>query len=170
MAHLSRVPDGMNVTEYDGAGDWVKIYTLGLEWMINQTEPIRWRAYNNGGLPERFVFQIPLQTPAGHYLLRMDEVNTGLEEHNAVFNSSSPAQLYPSCAQIQIESDSPGSLPEGIKIPDTLQHTSPGMASTLSMYRFQSLDVDYVYPGGPLWDGVDSVQDKPTALNGSETS
>jgi hypothetical protein len=53
MAHLSRVPDGMNVTEYDGAGDWVKIYTLGLEWMINQTEPIRWRAYNNGGLPER---------------------------------------------------------------------------------------------------------------------
>jgi hypothetical protein len=44
------------------------------------------------------------------------------------------------------------------------------MASTLSMYRFQSLDADYVYPGGPLWDGVDSVQDKPTALNGSATS
>jgi hypothetical protein len=56
----------------------------------------------------------------------MDEVNTGLEEHNAVFNSSSPAQLYPSCAQIQIESDFSGSLPEGIKIPDALQHTSPG--------------------------------------------
>ncbi|ETS73783.1 hypothetical protein PFICI_14729 [Pestalotiopsis fici W106-1] len=169
MAHLSRVPDGMDVREYDGDGDWLKIYTLGLEWMVNQTDPIRWRAYNNGGLPERFIFKIPAQTPAGQYLLRMDEVNTGLEEHNAVFNSTSPAQLYPSCAQIQVESDFTDPLPQGIKIPEALQHTSPGMSSTLSMYRFQSLDADYVYPGGPLWDGVNVVQDKPVALNASET-
>lgn len=29
------------------------------------------------------------------------------------------------------------------------------------MYREQSLDEGYVYPGGPLWNGEELIQDKP---------
>ena len=29
------------------------------------------------------------------------------------------------------------------------------------MYERKILDEDYVYPGGPLWDGENLVQDKP---------
>ncbi|KAI1848649.1 hypothetical protein JX266_005508 [Neoarthrinium moseri] len=167
IAHLSQVPEGLDVTAYDGSGEWVKIFTLGMEWRADQTEPIHWLAYNKQGSgqgwPGRFMFKIPAQTPAGQYLLRMDEINTGLEEHNEAFNSSSPAQLYPSCAQIQVESDYSGDLPRGIPIPESFSHTSPGMAITLNMYRDKKIDEGYVYPGGPLWDGTTLVQDKPAA-------
>lgn len=53
IVHLSKVPEGLDVHEYDGSGDWVKIYTLGMEWWANQTAPIHWLAYNNQGWPER---------------------------------------------------------------------------------------------------------------------
>ena len=29
----------------------------------------------------------------------------------------------------------------------------------------QSIDEGYVYPGGPLWDGENLVQDKPDVYN-----
>lgn len=35
------------------------------------------------------------------------------------------------------------------------------MLTSLEMYRMQSIDEGYVYPGGPLWDGENLVQDKP---------
>lgn len=126
------------------------------------------------------MFKVPTQTPAGQYLLRIDEVNTGLEEHNEVYNSTSPAQIYPSCAQIEVVSRYDDALPEGILIPEALSHTSPGkipclrcihpnveltsegMAITASMYGDKTIDESYVYPGGPLWDGESLVQDKPT--------
>ncbi|KAK9771610.1 putative Glycoside hydrolase [Seiridium cardinale] len=170
IVHLSKVPEGLDVTGYDGSGEWVKIWTLGAEWWANQTNPLHWLAYNNLGLPAPFVFKVPAQTPAGQYLLRIDEINTGLEEHNDGFNSTAPAQIYPSCAQIQVESDYSGELPAGINIPEDLSHTSPGMAVTLSMYSDESIDDDYSYPGGPLWDGIELVQDKPVAVNVSETA
>ncbi|KAJ2990561.1 hypothetical protein NUW58_g2887 [Xylaria curta] len=30
VAHLSKVPEGQDIRNYDGSGDWVKIYTLGV--------------------------------------------------------------------------------------------------------------------------------------------
>lgn len=30
VIHLSKVPDGQDIGTYDGSGEWVKIYTLGL--------------------------------------------------------------------------------------------------------------------------------------------
>lgn len=51
VAHLSRVPDGMNVTEYDGSGDWTKIYSLGLEWREGIKFPVFWLAYNEEKAP-----------------------------------------------------------------------------------------------------------------------
>ncbi|KAH8196752.1 hypothetical protein TruAng_009071 [Truncatella angustata] len=167
IAHLSRVPDGVDVKEYDGSGEWVKIYTLGMEWWANQTNPVHWLAYNDQKWPEKASFLFRLLRL--EYLLRIDEVNTGLEEHNEVFNSSSPGQLYPSCAQIQIESGFGGNVPEGIKIPEAFSHASPGMAITLAMYRDTDVDAAYVYPGGPLWDGENLVQDRPTVVDASRS-
>ena len=64
-------------------------------------------------------FVIPTQTPAGQYLLRVDMIyNYG----------KTVAQLYPSCAQIQVESSATGELPKGVKIPETLYPEMPGEA------------------------------------------
>ena len=70
-------------------------------------------------------FKIPTQTPAGLYLLRVD----------LVFNYwHTPAQLYPSCAQIRVESTATGSLPKGVKFPEVYDPKAPGE-----------------YPAGQLW-------------------
>ncbi|KAJ2998006.1 hypothetical protein NUW58_g458 [Xylaria curta] len=158
MAHVSKVPEGQELHSYDGSGDWVKIYSLGLDLRNDSQRPVHWIPWNDEGIPAPFVFSVPKETPAGDYLLRADLVNTGVFEFNF---TSFPAQLYPSCLQIHVESDVEGSLPKGIKIPEDLMHESPGMATSLSMYREQKLDEDYVYPGGLLWTGTEMVVDKP---------
>jgi hypothetical protein len=53
LAHLSKVPDEQDVRTYDGSGEWVKIYTLGLEPVVNPNAPINWLAYNNQQMPGR---------------------------------------------------------------------------------------------------------------------
>lgn len=35
------------------------------------------------------------------------------------------------------------------------------MATSIEMYNQKSVDADYEYPGGPLWNGETLVQDKP---------
>lgn len=51
LAHLGKVPDGVDVREYDGSGEWTKIYTLGFEYRKDQRDPIHWLAYNNNTVP-----------------------------------------------------------------------------------------------------------------------
>ncbi|KAI0513300.1 glycosyl hydrolase family 61-domain-containing protein [Xylaria bambusicola] len=158
IAHLSKVPEGQDIHSYDGSGEWVKIYTLGLELRDDQQHPIHWIPWNDEGIPAPFAFSVPKETPDGDYLLRADLVYTGVYEFNF---TSFPSQLYPSCLQIRVESDYEGSLPKGIRIPEDMMHDSPGMNTSLSMYRFDKLDDDYVYPGGMLWTGKEMVVDKP---------
>lgn len=166
IAYLSKVPEDQDVHEYDGSGDWVKIHTLGMDMEGGKQKPVHWLSwdgdrYSNGSyrLPGRIIFKIPEQTPKGQYLLRFDLVNTGVIQPGF---TEFPAQLYATCAQIQVESDGEvDALPKGVLIPEALDHLAPGMTTTLAMYQSTLLDTDYVYPGGALWDGVNYVQDKP---------
>lgn len=67
-------------------------------------------------------------------------------------------QFYPSCAHIEVESEaSEGGLPEGIKIPEGMDATSPGIIWTNEYNPLSAKG--YPYPGGPLWDGDTFVQD-----------
>jgi hypothetical protein len=157
VAHLSPVPDGTDISEYDGTGKWTKIYTLGLD--VEEDGAVHWLAYNHRQLPGRPVFKIPKQTPAGDYLLRMDLIWPGLyEPPNYVAGGS---QFYATCAHIRVESETEGPLPEGILIPEGVRDTEPGMRQSLAMYNEKKLDDGYTYPGGPLWTGEEMIEDKP---------
>ena len=70
-------------------------------------------------------------------------------------------QLYHSCAQIQVDSDSTGSLPKGVLIPEAFQYGKSGLVVSVEMYDEKKVDADYLYPGGPLWTGKELVEDKP---------
>lgn len=76
----------------------------------------------------QFQFKIPIQTPTGQYLLRMDLIwaRNGSAEGVGIY-----PQTYPSCAQIRIESNTSGRPPNGFRIPEDLSPKSPGN-STLS--------------------------------------
>lgn len=45
VAHISRVPDGTDIHSYDGSGEWVKIYTMGVE--IRPENPVYWLPLND---------------------------------------------------------------------------------------------------------------------------
>lgn len=51
MAHLSRVPEGQDIRSYDGSGEWVKIYTLGLDLRNDTQHPVHWVPWNDEGIP-----------------------------------------------------------------------------------------------------------------------
>lgn len=51
LAHLSKTPDGRDVREYDGSGEWIKIYSSGFD--KNEDGSIHWQAYNYEKLPAR---------------------------------------------------------------------------------------------------------------------
>ncbi|KAI0534911.1 glycoside hydrolase [Xylaria digitata] len=164
VAHLSKVPDGQDVHTYDGAGEWVKIYTLGVgarEPADVMDVPFIWLPQNDGNMPPLFEFSIPPQTPPGQYLLRIDLIWPGATM-KAYNDNTVYAQMYPSCAQIQVESDAiDGMLPKGIKIPEDLSPSSPGINVSEAMRLGTVIDEDYLYPGGLRWDGEKLIVDKP---------
>ncbi|KAF2691079.1 lytic polysaccharide monooxygenase [Lentithecium fluviatile CBS 122367] len=154
MAFLSPVPKGVDVREYGGAGEWTKIYTLGFRYRKNETLKVDWLAYNWEKTPvPRFAFKIPPQTPSGQYLLRMDLI--------WAYSLAGGAQMYPSCAHIDVSGISTGQLPAGVQIPEIFSPDSPGMTLSWEMGNQYSVDANYSHPGGPLWDGEKLVPDKP---------
>jgi hypothetical protein len=58
LAHLSKVPDGQDVRTYDGSGEWIKIYTLGLDYRDDSR--IHWLGWNDQQLPGRVITGLPL--------------------------------------------------------------------------------------------------------------
>ncbi|RWA12842.1 hypothetical protein EKO27_g2240 [Xylaria grammica] len=161
VAHLSQVPGGLDVRDYDGSGEWVKIYTLGYGFYNNNPDRIIFLAHNYTGIPGRIIFDIPSQTPAGEYLLRIDLIWAYPYYDQPV--KGGYTQIYPSCVQVRVENSIQGSLPAGgIKIPEDLCQNCTGMRTGVGMYSGQGEpDDDYAYPGGLQWDGEKMFEVKP---------
>jgi hypothetical protein len=87
--------------------------------------------------------------------MRMDQIWPGIYPDGMTL-----AQLYPSCAQINVENGN-GTLPAGVKIPEVFIHQAPGMYTSLGMATGKKIDNRWEYPGGPIWDGVKLTQDVP---------
>jgi hypothetical protein len=100
--------------------------------------------------------------PKGQYLLRAGSTYTGAYSKDYPGITQNEVQLYHSCAQLQVDSDSTGVLPKGVLIPEAVQYGQDGMLVSEQMYTGQSVDPDYRYPGGPLWTGKELVEDKPS--------
>jgi hypothetical protein len=65
IALLSKVPDGLGVHDYDGSGEWVKVYTVGItrrEAPKDPKYPFLWLPQNDGQLPPRVSLPVnPLE-------------------------------------------------------------------------------------------------------------
>ncbi|CAI7570845.1 unnamed protein product [Penicillium bialowiezense] len=112
QVYMSKAPG--DVREYDGSGDWFKIYELGPK-SFSSDDGIIWGANNIGN----FTFQLPNEIPAGQYLVRIEQIAL----HGA--GEWGGAELYFNCAQIEVESDSTATPGPLVKIPGVYDGYEP---------------------------------------------
>jgi hypothetical protein len=78
---MSKAPTG-NVQEYEGDGDWFKIWETTLCDESADLTKEAWCAYGMS----QFEFKIPADTPAGEYLVRAEHVGLhGAQNNEAEF-------------------------------------------------------------------------------------
>lgn len=130
--YIARAPNDDLATFHGQEGNWVKLATRHL----GQAEDGYW----NLGVPITSIkFTVPLTTPPGKYLLRIEQF----------WPSSTPGvtQFYINCAHINIVGPGGGSFDgyDFAKFPGTYKHDSPGVLAWLGP--------DYVAPGPAIWQG-----------------
>ncbi|ORY56615.1 glycosyl hydrolase family 61-domain-containing protein [Pseudomassariella vexata] len=155
QVYLSPVPAGLTAADYDGSGEWVKIYaattqantTLGPQGLV-------WATHN----VHSFRFTLPAETPAGEYLLRAE----GLALHAA--HKLDCAQFYVGCAQIRVTGDGKGVLGPLVRIPGVYNDTEPGVL----IPEFWSYMTNYTLPGPELWPEGMEVQHMVKQLSSNQ--
>ncbi|PKS11369.1 hypothetical protein jhhlp_003131 [Lomentospora prolificans] len=94
LAYLSRSPEGVDVRDYDGSGEWFKIEEIGLNLTYSDIPgnegKVSWSLQGK----YEFMMRIPKRTPQGQYLLRVEHIypNSGWNE----------TQFYVNCAQVNV--------------------------------------------------------------------
>ncbi|CAG8371033.1 unnamed protein product [Penicillium salamii] len=129
QVYMSKAPG--DVREYDGSGDWFKIYELGPEKF--SSDGIEWGTTDVGN----FTFELPKEIPSGQYLVRI--------EHIALHGAGDwgQAEFYFNCAQIEVESDSSAIPGPTVKIPGVYDGYEPG----IMFYMYRPWIVNYTMPG-----------------------
>ncbi|KAF9732542.1 hypothetical protein PMIN06_005606 [Paraphaeosphaeria minitans] len=119
-----------------GDGDWFKIYYLGpssnTTWTTERATQIN--------------FTIPLATPPGAYLLR-------LELPFPIKDWPGHSQWYVNCAHVRIVGDGTGTPGPTIRIPDDYTSFDEGIGLTTPGVDFNAGLEWYVPPGPAVWTG-----------------
>ena len=137
FVYMSMAPNGTNVKDYDGSGDWFKAYEVGLCGK-NPGSDGNWCSYQK----DRLEFTIPPKTPPGEYLVRVEHI--GLHEGH-----KNRAQFYIECTQLRISGEGGGTPNPLVKIPGIYKDQDPG----IHYDKWVSKPAAYVMPGPALWDG-----------------
>lgn len=138
QVYISEAPGSVN--EYDGSGEWVKIYTLSdcqTQGCGGGDGIVKWATHR----AQTFNFKLPAETPAGEYLLRAE----GLAIHAAQKNKG--AQFYIACAQIKVSGNGTGVLSPTVQFPGTYTANSTGVL----IPEIWSKIKNYTSPGPKLW-------------------
>ncbi|KAK6193736.1 hypothetical protein LQW54_012162 [Pestalotiopsis sp. IQ-011] len=119
QVYLSKAPG--DVREYDGSGDWFKIWELGPQQF--SSDGIQWGVTDIGN----FTFTLPEGTPAGQYLVRIEHIGV----HGA--GDYSGAEFFLNCAQIVVESESTAVPSPVVQIPGLYTGYEPGIEFYMSV-------------------------------------
>ncbi|KAL2855146.1 glycosyl hydrolase family 61-domain-containing protein [Aspergillus pseudodeflectus] len=120
QVYMSKAPTG-NVQEYEGDGEWFKVWESTLCDESGDLTSDAWCTYGMS----QFEFQIPEATPSGEYLVRAEHI--GL--HGAQVDE---AEFFYSCAQIKVTGGGNGS--------PSLTYQIPGIYNN-SMTLFNGLNL-----------------------------
>ncbi|KAK3938661.1 putative endo-beta-1,4-glucanase D [Diplogelasinospora grovesii] len=100
--------------DYDGSGNWFKIYDWGPTFSGGQaTWPMR----------SDYAYNIPRCIPNGEYLLRIQSL--------AIHNPGGTPQWYVSCAQVNVSGGGSATPAPTCKIPGAFKATDPGYTANI---------------------------------------
>lgn len=137
---MSKAPDGTTAQDYDGSGDWFKIYELTTYDITSAG--LQWATYIPGtsGI-QNFTVDIPTDLPAGEYLLRGEHIALHAAEE---FEG---AQYYIGCAQLSVTGSGSGSPSPLTTIPG--EYT--GYEAGLIIDIYYPIPTNYTAPGISTW-------------------
>ncbi|KAF1955814.1 hypothetical protein CC80DRAFT_548884 [Byssothecium circinans] len=137
FVYISKAPGA--VKDYDGSGDWTKVYETGLCNPATPGSDGSWCSWQK----DRLEWTIQKNVPTGEYLVRVEHI--GLHEAH-----QGKAQFYIECYQLNIESSGTGTLQPTVKFPGAYKASDPG----ISFNKWGNPKPNsYVMPGPKLWDG-----------------
>ncbi|KAF2679268.1 lytic polysaccharide monooxygenase [Lentithecium fluviatile CBS 122367] len=139
---LSKLPEGLtDLSEYDGKGDFFKIAYAGVK--DNKFVLLNEQAMN---------FAIPVTTPPGKYLMRLEHWMADYRKGNS--------QWYVSCAHVEIKGSGGGKPSEFIKFPGAYSEEDPSIwfrdPNTGDFPKDSDGNIDlsnYVGPKPDVWAG-----------------
>lgn len=136
--YMSKAPDGTTAQDYDGSGDWFKVYAATTSEITD--EGLQWATYVSGGITN-FTFTLPEDLAAGEYLMRA--------EHIALHGASTEggAQFYIGCAQLSVSGSGSGTPTDTVSIPGVYDGTEPGILINV----YYPIPTNYTDPGPVTW-------------------
>ncbi|KAI3326243.1 lytic polysaccharide monooxygenase [Xylariaceae sp. AK1471] len=111
--YMSKAPSGA-ISQYDGSGDWFKIYDWGPNFSNGQAS---WT------MSGTYTGTIPKCIPAGDYLLRIQSL--------AIHNPGATPQWYISCGQVTVSGGGSTTPTNTVKIPGAFKATDPGYTANI---------------------------------------
>jgi hypothetical protein len=159
--YMARVPDGSDINTWEAAGKvWFKVAEIsavsgagGLTsgeatWPAYSTSHVSLKESKTRKLMERRTdkqtveFTIPKSVPSGKYLVRVESI--------ALHQAQNPggAQIYLSCAQIDLKNGGNGSPGPLVSFPGAYSTNDPGL-----LWSYYPVRTSYKAPGPSVWQG-----------------
>ncbi|KAI4630165.1 hypothetical protein J4E80_001098 [Alternaria sp. BMP 0032] len=157
FVYMSKAPS--SVKEYEGDGEWFKIFESGLCHPDKDILGDAWCTWDSN----KIEFTVPAEVPEGEYLIRSEHV--GL--HGA---HDGQAEFYYACAQVKVTGGGSGTPGPTVKFPGAYKKDDPEFNFSIwGGYK------DYTFPAPAVWDastsgGAQSPAQTPTEEPAEETS
>ncbi|KAI0880282.1 glycoside hydrolase family 61 protein [Annulohypoxylon maeteangense] len=136
--YMAKVPEGADINTWEPAGNvWFKIGSITAVPPLGSSEAT-WPAYNK----KVVNVTIPKAVPSGKYLIRVESIAL----HQA--QSVGGAQMYLSCAQVEITGGGSGTPGPLVAFPGAYQANDPGL-----MWSYYPIPTTYTAPGPAVWTG-----------------
>jgi hypothetical protein len=159
--YMARVPDGRDINTWDGAGNvWFKVAEISAvpgangaltsgedTWPAYSTLSLStsWNRYPITNAPEdkqTVEFTVPKNVPSGKYLVRVESIAL----HQA--QSAGGAQIYLSCAQVEITGGGSGGPGPLVAFPGAYRSNDQGL-----LWSYYPVRTSYKAPGPNVWQG-----------------
>ncbi|KAI4915578.1 hypothetical protein J4E90_004023 [Alternaria incomplexa] len=137
--YMAKVPDSANVNTWEPAGNvWFKAASISAVGSPLTSGESTWPAYGKS----QVQFQVPKNVPSGKYLVRVESIAL----HQA--QSVGGAQMYLSCAQVEITGGGSGQPGPLVAFPGAYNANDPGLR-----WSYYPIATSYTAPGPAVWQG-----------------